>query len=169
MEVKVVDDFLSPGQLKEIQEMMIFNQKFPFHFSEVTNTSSLSKEYWNWYANHLFYEHERSTSDYFKFVYDIFIPRLREVDNLQSLMRIKGNFYPYTSTLKEHDSHIDYEFTSRAAIFCVNTCDGFTRLDDGSKIDSVENRIFFFDGSKPHNSSTTTTAAGRFNINFNYI
>ena len=36
-------------------------------------------------------------------------------------------------------------------------------------LNSIENRIVFFDASTMHNSTTTTTAIGRYNINFNFI
>ena len=86
-----------------------------------------------------------------------------------SLLRIKGNFYPHTETLKEHAGHRDYLYSNTGALYSLNTCDGFTKLYDGTKIDSVANRMLIFDASTVHNSSTTTTAAARFNINFNFL
>ena len=55
------------------------------------------------------------------------------------------------------------------AVFSLNTCDGFTSLDDGTKIESIENRLLLFDSNKPHASSTCTNAKARFNMNFNYF
>ncbi len=69
----------------------------------------------------------------------------------------------------EHGRHVDYEFENKAALLSLNTCDGFTRLEDGTKVESVENRMLFFDPGQKHNSSTTTNERGRFNINFNYL
>ena len=42
-------------------------------------------------------------------------------------------------------------------------------LEDGTKVDSVANRLLLFNSSLNHNSSTTTNAKGRYNININYI
>ena len=86
-----------------------------------------------------------------------------------SLLRIKGNFYPHTETLKEHAGHRDYLYSNTGALYSLNTCDGYTKLCDGTKIPSVANRILIFDSSIIHNSTTTTNAAGRFNINFNFL
>ena len=83
-------------------------------------------------------------------------------------MRALVKFYPYTETVHEHSPHVDYPFSNYGAVFSLNTCDGFTRLSDGTKVESVENRMVFFDSSKPHNSSTTSNASGRFNINLNF-
>ena len=108
----------------------------------------------------------RILSPHYEGIADIFLPKF---EDLRSLLRIKTNFYPHTETLREHLPHTDYKFEHTAAIFSVNTCDGFTRMKDGTKVDSVENRIVFFDGSQLHNSSTTTTNPMRCNINFNYL
>ena len=51
----------------------------------------------------------------------------------------------------------------------MNTCDGYTKLKDGTKIDSVANRVLLFDPSKEHCSTTTTNVPARFNININYF
>ena len=88
---------------------------------------------------------------------------------LKALIRIKVNFYPMTPTLIEHAVHTDSEFTQKGAVLSLTTCDGFTRLEDGTKVDSVENRLVIFDAGKPHNSTSTTTPIGRYNINFNYL
>ena len=40
---------------------------------------------------------------------------------------------------------------------------------DGKKINSVENRMIFFDPNKEHASTNTTDENKRVNINFNYF
>ena len=77
--------------------------------------------------------------------------------------------YPNTETLKEHGMHTDYNYPHKASILYINTCDGYTKFEDGTKIDSVANRMLIFDGSKLHTSSTTTDQPVRMNINFNYF
>ena len=51
----------------------------------------------------------------------------------------------------------------------MNTCNGFTILDDGTKIDSIENRALLFDPSKLHHSTTCTDEKVRINIILNYL
>jgi hypothetical protein len=58
---------------------------------------------------------------------------------------------------------------NKYTVFSLNTCDGFTSLEDGTKIESIENRLLLFDSNKPHASSTCTNAKARFNMNFNYF
>ena len=82
---------------------------------------------------------------------------------------MKINAYPYTEEVHEHNNHIDYSFKHNAAIFSLNTCDGYTKLKNGKKIESVENRLLKFDPSIEHCSTTTTNDLARFNININYF
>ena len=65
--------------------------------------------------------------------------------------------------------HKDYSFSHSGAILSLNTCDGYTKLKDGTKIDSVANRVLLFDASEEHCSTTTTNVSARINININYI
>ena len=88
---------------------------------------------------------------------------------IDKLLRVKANMYPSTDKIFEHAPHVDYDYSVKGAILSLNTCDGFTRLEDGTKVDSVANRMLFFDSSRPHNSSTTTNVQTRINININYL
>ena len=85
------------------------------------------------------------------------------------MIRIKANLFPNTHTLHEHPMHTDYDYCHSGAVFSLNTCDGYTKLKDGTKIDSVANRILLFDASEEHCSTTTTNVFARININMNYI
>tara|TARA_B100000902_G_C26900082_1_gene711664 strand:- start:74 stop:598 length:525 start_codon:yes stop_codon:yes gene_type:complete len=162
----VIDNLLNDDDLNNIKNIM---KQCPLHYSNDVAEHNDGGSYWNYYFTHLFYEDDRPRSEYFDQIYNIFIPKFKQYGYVKSLLRIKLNFYPYTETLREHDQHIDDEFTHIGAVFSLNTCDGFTRLHDGTKIDSIENRILFFDPSMKHNSSTTTNSCGRWNINFNFV
>ena len=177
MEVKIVDNFLPKKELDELKYLIEESGEFPFYFQSivaaqkgVTTTDKerldIRKQYWNWYQIHGLYRDGQPCSEYCEPICDMFIPRFK---GLQSLLRVKVNFYPYTRKIREHLPHRDTNFKHTAAIFSLNTCDGFTRMENGSKVSSVENRIVFFDGSTSHNSSTTTTASARLNINFNFL
>ena len=97
------------------------------------------------------------------------LEKIQTIEEIKALIRIKINFYPYTKVVEEHAQHRDYLYSHKGAILSLNTCDGFTRMPNGDKIDSVENRIVFFDPVEYHNSSTTSNQKGRYNINFNWI
>ena len=171
MDVNVIDDFLSQEDFEEVRDLIIYNDLFPWYFQKEVNSmgTDCDKDFWNWYGTHAFYVDDFAESKHCATLYSKFIPRFKEMNIFRSLIRIKGNFYPHTETLREHAPHTDYKFSHTGALYSLNTCDGFTKLYDGTKVDSVANRILIFDASTSHNSSTTTTSAGRFNINFNFL
>ena len=94
-----------------------------------------------------------------------FIGRL----NIKSLIRIKANLYPNVGVQKEDPMHIDYPFEHRAAILFINTNNGYTKFEDGTKVEAIANRLVKFDAWKLHCSSRCTDAKVRLNINFNYF
>ncbi len=161
-----LDNFLSEKEFKKVTDIY---PRLPLKFNGyVASSDDPLNEEWNWYATHTFYSMSKPESEYFQEVYDIFMPRFREIGIDSDLSRMKFNCYPRTEVMREHKQHHDYDHSHQAAIFSLNTCDGFTRLPDGSKGNSIANRIIFFDASQYHNSSTTTTAPARYNINFNF-
>ena len=89
--------------------------------------------------------------------------------DIKSLIRVKLNLYMRTDKLEEHNPHVDLPFEHKGCVFSFNTCDGYTKLEDGTKIQSVENRALLFNPGKLHSSTSTTNAKARINININYL
>ena len=103
---------------------------------------------------------------------------------VKRLLRSKINLLYRTKNIHEFKPfHIDIESNWlgnqqwTTAIFYINTNNGYTLFEDGTKIESVANRIIEFDGDTRHTGSTHTIATpchkydeGRFrvvlNINF---
>ena len=116
------------------------------------------------YMTHMIYEDNKPTSKF----YDAMFPLLDKLE-VNCLLRIKANLYPRTETVHEHRKHSDKDYPHSGAILYLNTCDGYTKLHDGTKVDSVANRVLLFDPSEEHCSTTTSNEPARFNININYI
>ena len=192
MDIKVIDNFLSQSEFEIICKNTIEREDLQFTFvSDVENVGSGSDDYWSWYLIHMVYSKTASPksflmdvagfqevessplaepqSEIYTNICDKFVPRFKQVANFRNLIRIKINAYPYTNIVKEHKDHIDSDFKHTGAVFSLNTCDGFTKFSDGTKVESVANRIVFFDASKFHHSSTTSNAKLRYNINFNFL
>ena len=85
------------------------------------------------------------------------------------MIRSKCNLYTKTEKLFEHKLHTDMPFPHKGFLFYVNTNNGFTILEDGTKVESIANRALFFDSSKSHKSTTCTDEDIRVNININYV
>ena len=192
MDIKVIDNFLSESEFQILRKNTIEREDLQFTFvSDVENVGSGSDDYWSWYMIHMVYSKTASPKSFLMDVIDFqevessplaepqseiytnicdkFVPRFKQVANFRNLIRIKINAYPYTNIVKEHKDHVDSDFKHTGAVFSLNTCDGFTKFSDGTKVESVANRIVFFDASKFHHSSTTSNAKLRYNINFNFL
>lgn len=175
MSYKIIDNFLEEKDFEELKNLILGskdNTNFSWNIiTEVANVCNhndydqkIEEQFWNWYAIHPVY-YTVPLSPHFDYIMSLFYNKL----DIKSLIRIKVNFYPYTSKVEEHASHQDYEFTHFGSVFSLNTCDGFTRMNNGDKVNSVANRMVFFDPSEYHNSSTTSNQKGRYNINFNWF
>lgn len=161
---KVIDNYLPEEDFKIIQG--IFYEDiigFPWYFGNKVNDNQLvtSRDH---YFHHTVY-HRTVNSEYYNSV----LPLLQSFDDLRALIRVKMNCYPSNDNLTEHAMHVDYTFPHQAAVFSINNCDGYTKFHDGTIVESVANRIVFFDGSLPHCSTNCTDVTARFNINFNYL
>lgn len=163
MDFKIVDNFLSDDDHFMIKTTLTETNITPwFIANEIANEEDNSDLF---YMTHKVYDRDVVTSDYYS---SIMTPILQELDH-KSLIRIKCNLYPKTETIRIHESHTDYPYDHLGALYFVNSNDGFTTMHDGTKIESVANRMLFFNPSLPHNSSTCTNDKYRITINFNYF
>ena len=135
MNYKVIDNFLDE---KYFNSLVSFLEEIPWFFrSEVVEGIVENKIFM---FGHLFYAQNAPTSTN----YEILIPLLDKL-GVNCLMRIKANLYPNTEKIHEHPMHKDFEFSNTSALLSLNTCDGYTKLKDGTKIDSIANRVVIFD------------------------
>ena len=120
--------------------------------------------------------------------YDLIQPivnHLIEYHGLRTLVRVKSNMNLQTSEIVKHGLHIDligavdfnnptnsipkYFDGARTSIFYLNTNDGYTEFEDGTRIESVDNRLVTFPAYLPHTGTTCTDEPFRVVINFNYF
>jgi len=161
---KVIDNYLSHDDFNTLKDI-IFNTEFPwFHNENIVTDDELLKNSNGipfYYQVHLIYQDNKPNSTFYDSIMKYF-------DFALSLYRVKVNYYPNQGQFIEHSYHADFDFPHRGALFSLNTCDGYTLIGD-DKVDSVENRMIFFDPTKPHASTNTTDQVRRVNINFNYF
>ena len=123
------------------------------------------------YMRHVFYEDHVPKSPLF----EALLPLLYKLGAI-GLLQAKANLYPNTHIIYEHAMHCDYYPTEddypspcTSAIFSLNTCDGYTKLKDGTKIESVANRVLLHDPNIEHCGTTTTNDVARYVVNINYM
>ena len=165
----IVDNFLSKEQHKEILDTFI-RPNFPWILTTETRDDWAHDEitlYDNLiYLVHGLYNDHCVISPYYdSIVHKIFLPKL----DVKALIRVKVNLYPSSDKIHVHSYHRDNTWSHKGAIYYVNDNDGFTTLEDGTKVESVANRMMFFDPSIKHNSSDCTNTKFRLIINFNYL
>ncbi len=155
---KVVDNYLKELDF-EILKAYIFCEEMPWYYNKkITFDDEDSKFY---YYVHLLYMNNKPNSNHFHDVIKFF-------DFYNCLYRVKINSYPNQGQFVEHSMHYDYKFEHKGALYSLNSCDGYTKIGN-DRIESVENRMIFFDPTKLHASTNTTDDLRRVNINFNYI
>lgn len=171
MKYEIIDNFLSEDEHIFLIEKFVgigFNTGSVNWFLNnlITNSTLVEENHNLYYFTHLFYQEQKIYSDlYENLIGNIFLKKL----DVKSLIRAKGNLYPRAHKLTEHGYHKDFPFEHKGAIYYINSNDGYTILEDGTKIESVANRLLKFDASKPHTSTDCTNDKYRVNINFNYF
>ena len=176
-DVCVLDNFLSIEDFKTLKDIFLHNQTHWFLTNGIAHKKEVNaKQYMdplnNWMLTHTLYSNMQPTSSGFQRVADLIMPEImnHKGQDFQALTRIKANLYPRTEELQIHPFHVDSTSAKwQGCLLCLNTCDGYTGFDDGTEVDSVENRAIFFDSTERHHSTNCTNAPYRMNININYV
>ena len=163
MKYKIIDNFL-PKENFNIIKNLLFSSNFNWFYKPDVNTLNVDSPNMIFYFVHVFYK-KISNSEAF----NIIDKNLLSFIDIKALIRVKANLYPNQHIKKENEFHTDYDFSHKGAIFYLNTNNGRTILNNDTKIDSIENRILFFDPSIPHDSENCTDQKVRVNININYF
>ena len=172
MDLKIIDNFLTDNDFNLLVSNTVGrNDGHQVQFRVVSNVENFGaiEENWSWYMINMLYSTDTPQNEICGKIYEMFVPKFKKLANFKTMIRIKMNAYPYTNVVKEHKEHIDFNYEHIGAAFSLNTCDGYTKFSDGTKVESVANRIVFFDASKYHQSTTTSNAKLRYNINFNFL
>jgi hypothetical protein len=160
--IEIVDNFLPEEIFIQIRNVLC-GTNFPWYYCNFVASPAKMDELF--YFTHKFYDTERgeevsSTIQLVEPILNMIQPK--------ELIRVKGNLYPTYYEKKQDPFHVDYTFPHRGAIYYLNTNNGHTVFEDGTKVDAVANRIMFFDPTVPHASTRCTDAKVRVNVNFNY-
>lgn len=164
MKHKVIDNFLKKEKFDLIEKSIISNN-FPLYFQKniAYNEDKDPIDHVN--LCHQIYSNGMPVSEWYTLLLDNFFVNLQ----CKALLRSKVNCFPGREKLVTHNYHADYPYSHKGAILYLNNCDGFTILADGTKIESVKNRILLFDPGEKHASTNCTNQKCRWNIIVNYL
>ena len=167
--MKIQDEFLGEKEFKIIQNIML-GGSFTWGYSSVIDYSDDKDRY---QFCHHFYNKGIPISNYV----DMLNPLLEKINAFQ-IQRIKSNLLTRTTDITPNSYHVDIgdleeqeeklrQWTT--AIYYVNTNNGYTEFEDGTKVESVANRFVAFPANMMHRGTSCTDEKIRVLINFNFF
>ena len=163
------DDFLEKKYFDRLVEQ-INSRDFPWKYCDTVShsldesrisTQELEEQF---YFVHNIYENNKPLSP----LYEYILPVYDKLD-IRSLMRSRIIMYMNQGKQIIHEKHFDFHYDHNAALLYLNTNNGFTEFVDGTRCDSVENRLVIFNGRIEHTSSTCTDVKKRQVLTINYF
>ena len=170
------DDFLSTSDFLMLQNCILGTpneNRFPWTWGMPSSPDDVEKsdidpldnhQLFHWvYLQNMFV----STPDVIQKIMPILT---NKVINVRALIHIKINCNTRTSNIIEHTFHTDVEdCDSKTAILYMNTCNGYTEFENGTKVESKANRFIEFDSGLKHRGTSCTDTKRRVVINLNYF
>ena len=165
--MKIEDNFLDQNIFDNLQDWMLGDNFAWYYNSTIVYRNEISDKFG---FIHGFYRYDAPQSSYFenlKPILDIIKPI--------SLWRIKANLLTRTPEIVENTFHVDVGYPEEklkqltTSIFYMNTNNGYTKFEDGTKVESVANRMVIFPANMKHTGTSCTDERTRVVINFNYF
>ena len=166
--MEIQDNYLPYKQFRELQDFLL-GPYVPWIYNNTITGSETSKmsgyqfihSFFNT-ANPLL---EQPPSSYTGVLRNLLF-KLRAAN----LLKVKANLRPCTTEIEGSGFHVDLPIRCTTAIYYINTCNGYTEFeDDGTRVESVENRLMIFDSARKHMGTTCTDQKRRVVLNINYV
>ena len=178
--MKIDDNFLGQGEFDKIQEVMM-GELIPWYFHTRYYSAERSEpsliettpetELNNFSFLHVFYSQHNAQSPFAQQ-----LNGLLEILDPASIIKIKANLITRLPEIVENTFHTDLnEMTKEkqkqwtTSIFYINTNNGYTEFEDGTKVECVANRMVTFSSNLKHRGTSCTDEKTRVVINFNYF
>ena len=173
-DIKIEDNFIEQEKFDELQDL-IFGPRFSWKYGTIIDYEDLG----TFQFTHLFYAMNSPISN----VIEQLNPILQEIKAV-SIWQIKANLLTKTPNIIKNTFHVDMgdktveginEMSEEkmkqwaTSIFYMNTNNGYTEFEDGTKVESVANRIVTFPANIKHRGTSCTDEKTRVVINFNYF
>jgi hypothetical protein len=167
MKYQIIDDCISKENLITLQSI-ILGGDFPWYFTpyKVYKNKTTHDSYDFQFTHMVYFNHRVRTH-----IPEIFEPLLEKI-NPAAIVKIKANLTTLTQELIIYDMHVDvndYDFYGKTSVFYMNTNNGYTLFEDGTKIESVANRLLTFDANLKHTGTSCTDEKFRCVLNINYF
>jgi|13_taG_2_1085334.scaffolds.fasta_scaffold09389_3 hypothetical protein len=158
----IVDNFVEENIFEQFKHSTLQNNEVPF-FPQ--NYDSYREDN-NFYLSHIIYQnHKPKSSKVFSWLEQFVFPNLQ----IYILLKSSINLYTRTETQPQPKLERDYNYKFKTAILSLDTCNGYTILEDGTKFDSIQNRMIIFNSYTPYANVTCTDKNYKANLIINYI
>ena len=173
--MKIEVNFLTQKEFDKLQTLMMGDQ-IPWFFNDRIDYEGQENKF-KFY--HIFYTDSAPCSSFCQELNPIFNKL-----NVLAIIRIKANLLTKTPTIVENDYHVDisnYNDENRktifpeklkqltTSIFYINTNDGYTKFENGKRVESIANRMVTFPANMRHTGTSCTNEKRRVVINFNFF
>ena len=166
MKPVVIDNFLDEQSFRNLQNVILGNDFTWFYINSIDYSDEEGDKFQFFHA---FFKEAIGVNSHQCGILSNILNKIKPKD----IFRIKANLLTRTSKIEVNTFHSDIVDLGilpwTTSILYINTNNGMTTLEDGAKIDSVENRALLFDGLIKHCSSTCTNSRSRLVVNVNYI
>ena len=162
--MQVIPNFIEDKQVQEdIKNTLTKNREIAYYYSDTSGNENDDSDF---YFVHSLFEnnvHSHDCSSMFDRILSPILGRLK----FNYLIRAKVNLYTKKSEFIQTEMHTDTRIPHMVGLYSVDTNNGYTLFEDGTKIESVENQMVIFDGKRKHCSVAQTDTNVRVNININ--
>ena len=174
---KIIDNYLGKEQNVKMKEYML-DRKFPWSITGkvgIPDLDGFKLSPLNNQVCHYFIDKNTVTSDHLSV-----IQKITNEFKAKKILRVKANCELGTSEAYKSDFHWDQTIKGPStgyvdlpmhnitnAIYYLNTCNGYTEFKDGTKVESVSDRLLIFSNNMLHRGVSQTDCMYRIVINFN--
>ena len=167
--MKIEDNLLDQHIFDQLQTLIIGEMGIAWFYVPVIEIGDYEKNQFI----HWFYNDGASCSPHLDYLTSVF-----EIITPATLYRIRANLMTHTPTIVKNIFHTDIiecanvpeklkQWTT--SIFYVNSNNGYTEFEDGTKVESVANRLVTFPANLKHRGTSCTDENIRVVINFDYF
>tara|TARA_R100001594_G_scaffold7425_1_gene20075 strand:- start:546 stop:1085 length:540 start_codon:yes stop_codon:yes gene_type:complete len=166
--MKILDNFLLEDDFQSLYNLLLNDSSFPWYFN-----NSIAGDLQNlndFQFCHTFFTTQNTYLDKPLSPFSHYLKPLLSKLSPHFLLRVKANLRPRTERNFLSKYHTDLsDLGNLTAIFYINSNDGYTEFEDGTIVNSIQNRILIFPGNLKHRGASPTDVKSRALLNINYF
>ena len=165
--IKIEDNFLDQKEFDKLQQILMGNSTFAWYYLDKIVSDGDER----FQFIHLFYASSQWQNE------GIILQEIAKKIEPAILVKINAKLITQTPNIVQNKFHVDLaDFLSidllkkaTTSIFYINTNNGYTIFKDGTRVESVANRMVSFPANMEHAGTSCTDENIRVLLNFNYF